>query len=134
MVWKHGGYLADSLEGCLPAIPLTSMPALSSAYLNDVDPLMIFAQLLYGYAKEGDVFLGISTSGNSQNILNAAMVARIKGVKVISLTGEKLAGIDQYGDVVIHTPSKETYQIQEYHLPIYHAWCAMLEANFFEEK
>jgi len=131
---ETGEHLAETLEGCLPAIPLTSMPALSSAYLNDVDPLMIFAQLLYGYAKEGDVFIGISTSGNSQNILNTAMVAKIRGVKVVALTGEKHAKIDAYSDVVIHTPSKETYQIQEYHLPIYHAICAMLEADFFEER
>lgn len=129
-----GMRLADTLEGCLPAIPLTSMPALSSAYLNDVDPLMVFAQLLYGYGNDKDVFLGITTSGNSKNIINAGMVAKMRGIKTIALTGENRAKVDDYFDVVIHVPSKETYQIQELHLPIYHALCAMLEADFFEEK
>lgn len=131
---EEGKRLSDTLEGCLPAIPLTSMPALSSAYLNDVDPLMVFAQLLYGYASEHDVFLGISTSGNSKNIINAAMVAKMKGIHTVALAGENRARVDDYFDIVIHVPSKETYQIQELHLPIYHALCAMLEADFFEEK
>lgn len=131
---EEGMHLSDTLEGCLPAIPLTSMPALSSAYLNDVDPLMVFAQLLYGYASENDTFLGISTSGNSRNIINAAMVAKMKGIHTIALAGESKAKADDYFDIVIHVPSKETYQIQELHLPIYHALCAMLEADFFEER
>lgn len=131
---QEGKALAQNLEGCLPAIPLTSMPALSTAFLNDVDPLLVFAQLLYGYGGKGDVFLGISTSGNSKNIINAMMAAKIKGMRIIGLTGQKGGKFNDYCDIIIHVPEEETFKIQELHLPVYHVLCAMLEADFFEEK
>ncbi len=129
-----GKALADCLEGCLPALPLTSMMALSTAFLNDVNPLLVFAQLLYGYGNKGDVFIGISTSGRSQNIINAMMVAKIKGIKTIGLTGKSGGKLNQFCDKMIHVPENETHKIQELHLPVYHAICAMLESDFFEAK
>ncbi len=128
---KEGERLSGQLEGCLPAIPLTSMLALSTAFLNDVDPLVVFAQLVYGYGCRGDVFLGISTSGNSQNILNAAMVARAKNMPIIGLTGRDGGKLAHLCDAAICVPEEETFKIQELHLPIYHTLCAMLEADFF---
>lgn len=130
----EGRDLAHKLEGALPAIPLTSMPALTSAFANDVDASVSFAQMLYGYGGSGDVLLGITTSGNSKNILYALMVARAKKIKTIVLTGEGGGKSKSLADIAICVPSKETFQIQEYHLPVYHALCAMLEADFFIEK
>lgn len=131
---ETGKELSRNLEGCLPAIPLTSMPALSSAFLNDVDPLMVFAQMVYGYGNAGDVFLGISTSGNSKNILNALMVAKIKNMRTIGLTGKNGGQMNGLCDVLICVPETETFKIQELHEPIYHAVCSMLEADLFLEK
>jgi D-sedoheptulose 7-phosphate isomerase len=131
---EKGEALSEKLEGCLPAIPLTGMPALSSAFLNDVDPLVIFAQMVYGYGVQGDAFLGISTSGNSKNILNAAMTARAKGLVSIGLTGGTGGQMKDLCDLLIIVPEKETFKVQELHLPIYHTLCAMLEADFFEER
>ncbi|MBE5980964.1 MAG: SIS domain-containing protein [Paenibacillaceae bacterium] len=129
-----GKEISQKLEGTLCSIPLTSMPALSTAFLNDVDPTFTFAQMLYGYGVEGDVFLGISTSGNSQNIINALMVARAKNIKTIGLTGKTGGKMKNLCDITICVPEDETFMIQELHLPIYHALCAMLEADFFTEK
>lgn len=128
-----GNVLADKLQGALPAIALTGHPGLSTAYLNDVDPLLGFAQQIYGYGQVGDVFLGITTSGNSENILYAATVARAKGLKVVALTGRDGGKIRDFADVSIIVPETETYKIQELHLPIYHALCLMLETTFFPE-
>jgi D-sedoheptulose 7-phosphate isomerase len=127
-----GEILANKLEGSLPTIALTSMPALTSAISNDVDPEVTFAQLVYGYGNKGDAFVGISTSGNSKNIINALMVAKMKDMRTIALTGRNGGKCNGLCDYVIHAPAEETFEIQEYHLPIYHALCAMLEANFFE--
>ena len=127
-----GEKLASSLQGGLPAIALTGHPGLSTAFLNDVDGSMIYAQQLYGYGKKGDVFLGISTSGNSENIRYALTAAKAMGIGTIGLTGKngrKMAGMC---DCTIIAPSMETYQIQELHLPIYHALCLMLEEHFYE--
>lgn len=130
---EEGMKMAESLEGTLCAIPLTSMPALSTAFLNDVDPLMTFAQMLSGYGKDGDVFIGITTSGNSKNILNAFMVANAMGIKTVALTGGSGGKCRTLADITVCVPSTETFKIQEYHLPVYHALCAMLEAHFFEK-
>ena len=130
---KRGGQLAEALEGGLPAIALTGHPGLSTAFLNDVDGVYIYAQQVYGYGKEGDVFLGISTSGNAKNILYAAAVARAKGMKVIGLTGKDGGELSGAADVAVIVPDKETYRIQELHLPIYHTLCLMLEERFFPE-
>lgn len=126
-----GNVLAQNLQGALPAIALDGHPALSTAYMNDCEPLLCFAQQVNGYGKEGDVFLGISTSGNSKNILYAAVTARAKGMKIIGLTGAKNSKLEQMSDVCIKVPETETYMIQELHLPVYHCLCLMLENEFF---
>ena len=126
-----GSVLAENLQGALPAIALDGHPALSTAYMNDCEPLLCFAQQVNGYGKSGDVFLGISTSGNSKNVLFAATTAHAKGMKVIGLTGAKDSKLKDMSDVCIKAPQTETYMIQELHLPIYHCLCLMLEDNFF---
>ena len=128
-----GAVLAENLQGALPAIALDGHPALSTAYMNDCEPLLCFAQQVNGYGKEGDVFLGISTSGNSKNIIYAATVAKAKGMKVIGLTGAKESKLSEMADVTIRSPQTRTYMIQEHHLPIYHCLCLMLEDRFFGE-
>ena len=122
-----GAVLAENLQGALPAIALDGHPALSTAYMNDCEPLLCFAQQVNGYGKSGDVFLGISTSGNSKNVLFAATTAHAKGMKVIGLTGAKDSKLKDMSDVCIKAPQTETYMIQELHLPIYHCLCLMLE-------
>lgn len=126
-----GSVLAENLQGALPAIALDGHPALSTAYMNDCEPLLCFAQQVNGYGKSGDVFLGISTSGNSKNVLFAATTAHAKGMKVIGLTGAKDSKLKDMSDVCIKAPQTETYMIQELHLPIYHCLCLMLEDRFF---
>lgn len=130
---EYGAVLAENLQGALPAIALDGHLALSTAYMNDCEPLLCFAQQVNGYGKEGDVFLGISTSGNSKNVLYAATVAHAKGMKVIGLTGAKNSKLAQMSDVCIKVPQTETYMIQELHLPVYHCLCMMLEDEFFGE-
>lgn len=128
---ERGADLAKNLECGLMAIPLVAHEALSTAYINDVDGLGVFAQQLFGFGRPGDVFLGISTSGNSKNVMNATVVARALGIKVIGLTGAKGGELAQVADVVVKVPETETYMIQELHLPVYHCWCLMLEDRFF---
>ena len=128
---QRGDYLARNLECALTAIPLVAHEALSTAYSNDVDGLGVFAQQLFGYGRSGDVFLAISTSGNSRNIMNATVVARASGLRVIGLTGMDGGELAKAADVVVKVPEKEIYKIQELHLPIYHCWCMMLEEHFF---
>lgn len=128
-----GEVLANNLQGALPAIALDGHLALTTAYMNDCEPLLCFAQQVNGYGNKGDVFLGISTSGNSKNVLYAAIVAKTKGMKVIGLTGQKDSKLYEIADVCIKAPNTETYRIQEYHLPIYHCLCLMLEEKFFGE-
>lgn len=126
--------LREHLEGALPAISLVSMPALTSAFANDVDPALSFAQMVYGYGVAGDVFWGISTSGHSKNILFALMAAKAKGMPTLALTGGTGGECAALADIVICVPESETFKVQELHLPIYHALCAMLEADFFQQK
>lgn len=126
-----GEELSKNLEGTLRAIPLVAHEAMSTAYINDVDGYGVFAQQLFGFGDEGDVFIGISTSGNSKNIINAAIVAKAMGIKVLGLTGQGGGRLAELADVVVRVPEKETYKIQELHLPIYHCWCLMLEDYFF---
>ena len=126
-----GKTLAENLQGALPAIALDGHPALSTAYMNDCEPLLCFAQQVNGYGMAGDVFLGISTSGNSKNILYAAVTARAKGMPVIGLTGAKNSKLENLSDVCIKVPQTETYMIQELPLPVYHCLCLMLEDRFF---
>lgn len=129
-----GQVLADNLQGALPAICLTGHSSLTTAFMNDANADLVFAQQINGYGKSGDVFLGISTSGNSKNVLYAAVNAKAKGLKVIGLTGAKESKLMKYADVCIRVPEKETYKIQELHLPVYHCLCLMLEEKFFGGK
>lgn len=128
---ERGTDLANNLEIGLMAIPLVAHEALSTAYINDVDGLGVFAQQLFGFGRKGDVFLGISTSGISENIMSATVVARALGIKVIGLTGAMGGELAAVADVTVKVPETETYMIQELHLPIYHCWCLMLEDKFF---
>lgn len=127
----RGKLLSRNLEQGLMAIPLVAHEALSTAYINDVDGLGVFAQQLFGFGRVGDVFLGISTSGNSKNVMSATVVARALGIKVIGLTGDKGGELATVADVAVKVPVTETYMIQELHLPVYHCWCLMLEDKFF---
>lgn len=128
----RGSELSEKLQQGLPAIALTNHAALSSAFANDVDGMLSYAQQVNGYGKEGDVFLGISTSGNSENVMYVAVTAKAKGMKVIGLTGRDGGKLAKLADVAIVVPEQETYKIQELHLPIYHALCLMLEDHFYE--
>lgn len=127
----RGEKLAKDLQGGLPAIALNNHSSLNSAYLNDVEGVECYAQQVYGYGKEGDVFLGISTSGNSDNIIYATVVAKAKGMKIIGFTGAKGGHLAETADVAIKVPEIETYMIQELQLPVYHCLCLMLEERFF---
>lgn len=129
-----GAILAKHLQGALPAISLTGHSSLTTAFMNDSNPELIFAQQVNGYGKPNDVFLGISTSGNSRNVLFAAVAAKAKGLKVVGLTGQKPCKLAQLADVCIQVPETETYKIQELHLPVYHCLCMMLEEHFFGNK
>ena len=129
-----GAVLAENLQAAMPAIALDGHQALTTAYMNDCEPLLCFAQQVNGYGQRGDVFLGISTSGNSKNVLYAATVAKAKDMKVIGLTGAKKSRLEEIADICVKVPQTRAYMIQEYHLPIYHCWCLMLEECFFGER
>lgn len=125
-------HLRTKLQGSLPAISLPSQSAVLSAFINDVEPSMMYAQLVYGYANENDLVVGISTSGNSKNVVNAVEVAKCMGVKTFSMTGQKESRLFELSDVTVRVPETETYKIQELHLPVYHYICAEVERRFFE--
>lgn len=129
----RGKELAEKLQGGLPAIALNGHQGLNTAYINDVENggLLMYAQQINGYGKVRDVFLGISTSGNSKNVMYAAVVAKAKGMKVIGFTGAKGGQLAEIADVAVKVPEMETYMIQELHLPVYHTLCLMLEEKFF---
>lgn len=127
----RGEELSRNLERGLMAIPLVAHEAMTTAYINDVDGYGVFAQQLYGFGRPGDVFLGISTSGNSKNVMSATVVARALGIKVVGLTGAKGGELAKVADVAVKVPQTRTYMIQELHLPVYHCWCLMLEDHFF---
>jgi D-sedoheptulose 7-phosphate isomerase len=126
-----GPRLAESLQRGLPALALTQHPALSSAFANDVDPELVFAQQLLGYGAAGDVFWGISTSGDSKNVVSAAVVARALGLKVLGLTGEGGGELARFCDILLAVPERETWKAQELHQSVYHAICLAVEAAFF---
>ena len=125
------GTLACHLQGALPAVAIGVETALQTAYANDAEPRLAFAQQVYGLGSVGDVLLAISTSGNSQNCIHAAVAARAKGMKVIALTGEGGGKLGTLADVLVAVSDRETYRIQELHLPIYHALCLIVEDAFF---
>ncbi|TCP29456.1 D-sedoheptulose 7-phosphate isomerase [Scopulibacillus darangshiensis] len=126
-----GGYIGHHLQGALPAISLVGHTSLMTAFANDVAPDLVFAQQVYGYGKAGDAFLGISTSGNSKNIVQAATVANSQGMTTICLTGKGGGALKEIADITIDVPYQETFMVQERHLPIYHSLCLMLEEAFF---
>lgn len=128
---EMGSVLAENLQGALPAICLTGHSALTTAFMNDANADLVFAQQVNGYGNKDDVFLGISTSGNSKNVIYAAITAKAKGLKVIGLTGLGKSKLSALADVCIRVPEVETYKIQELHLPVYHCLCLMLEERFF---
>jgi D-sedoheptulose 7-phosphate isomerase len=124
-------YLIPRMQPGLPTIALSGHASLNTACINDIDGNITFAQQVYGYGKEGDVFLGISTSGNSKSVLYAAAVAKAKKLKIIALTGVAGGKLKHFADVCIRVPENETWKIQELHLPVYHVLCMMLEEHFF---
>lgn len=132
MYGEQGHYLADHLQGALPAISLVSHTSLITAYSNDVASDMIFAQQVYGLGVRGDIVMGISTSGNSRNVLHALQVARVMGLQTIGLTGKSGGLMAEVSDVIIRVPWESTPDVQERHLPIYHVLCMLLEEEFFQ--
>ena len=129
----QGIYLADHLQGALPAISLVSHSALLTAFANDVAADMAFAQQVYGYGRPGDVLSAISTSGNATNVLHAVQMARVLGVGTVGLTGQAGGALKTVCDIAIRVPGTQTTTIQEQHIAVYHALCAMLEAEFFPQ-
>lgn len=125
--------LANKLQRGIKAISLLSHPGFNSAFLNDVDGSMSFAQQLFALGRRADVLIAISTSGNADNLQKAMIVAKSRGIKTILLTGERHGLCEKYADIVINAPARETYKVQEYHLPIYHAICQAVEDHFFGE-
>lgn len=119
------------LQNALPAISLSSFSALNTAFSNDVDADLVFAQGVLGLGKPNDVLIAISTSGNSKNVVEAAKVAKAIGVKVIALTGKSGGVLKNLADITIAVPESETYKVQELHLPVYHSICAEIESHFF---
>lgn len=130
---ERGAALSEKLQCGLPAIVLGEHQALNTAFVNDVAEggEFVFAQQTFVFGKKGDVFMGISTSGNSRNVMNAACVARAAGLKVIALTGARGGELAGFADIAIKVPADETYMIQELHLPVYHCLCLMLEEAFY---
>ena len=131
---KDSDYIIKNLQMALPAISLVSETGLLTAYANDVAPDMNFAQQVFGQGKEGDILIAISTSGNSANVIYAAEVAQAMGIKVIGLTGESGGALKALADVLINVPQKETFKIQELHLPVYHAICLAVEGEFYPDE
>ncbi|WP_026765959.1 D-sedoheptulose-7-phosphate isomerase [Selenomonas ruminantium] len=131
---KDSDYIIKNLQMALPAISLVSETGLLTAYANDVAPDMNFAQQVFGQGKEGDVLIAISTSGNSANVIYAAEVAQAMGIKVIGLTGGSGGALKALADVLVNVPQKETFKIQELHLPVYHAICLAVEAEFYPDE
>ena len=128
---SNGEYLAKSLQHGLPAFSLTSNSSIVTAMSNDCDYNLAFAQQIISLGRSGDVFFGISTSGNSQSVVYAAAVAKAMGIKVIGLTGMTGGRLKDFCDTCIIVPGSDTYQIQELHLPVYHCLCLMLEYHFW---
>lgn len=125
------GVITEQLKGALPAISLNAQNAIMTAIINDCDPGIVYAQQVYAYGVRGDVLLGMSTSGNSENIRNAVITAKALGVKTILLTGAKGGKISEMADISIKLPETDTYRVQELTLPVYHALCIMIEDHFW---
>ena len=133
-VFEGGEALAGHLQYGIRAVPLPSLMAASTAFANDVDPMAVYAQLLYALGKPGDSLLAISTSGNAESVRLAAVTARTLGVSVVGLTGRTGGRLKPLCNACVCVPEEETFEVQELHLPVYHALCASLEARLLEEK
>ena len=131
---QEAEYFISNLQSSLPAIALVSETSLITAYSNDNNPELVFAQQVLGYGNEGDILIAISTSGNSKNVLYASQISKVKGMKVISLTGKFGGKLKEISDININVEEEETYIIQEYHLPIYHTICLGVEKEMFGEE
>ena len=131
--YDNGKYIADSLQQGIIAYSLNAQGAILSAVINDIGSDMMFAQQVYAMAGENDLVIGISTSGNSENVCNALKTAKIKGAATLGMTGNKNGKMNEFCDILIDVPSSETYVIQEYHIAIYHAFCAEAELEIFEK-
>jgi D-sedoheptulose 7-phosphate isomerase len=131
---ERGTYLSEKLQQGLPAISLTAHSALITAVSNDTDPDLIFAQQVVGYGNTGDVLIGISSSGNSQNVVDAVITAKAKGMIVIGLTGETGGKMKRFCDILINVPERRTFLVQELHLPVYHTLCLVVENTIFRNK
>lgn len=129
---SRGRLLQDCLEGTMKALSLTSHIALSTAFANDKNAAVGFAQQLYGLGEEGDALICISTSGNAENCVLAAIVAKAKDIRVLALTGQRESELSALSDLIVDVPACETYRVQELHLPVYHCLCAMLEEENFD--
>jgi D-sedoheptulose 7-phosphate isomerase len=127
----RGPYLSEKLQAGLPAISLSAHSGLMTAVANDTDASLIYAQQVMGFGKSGDVLIGLSTSGNAKNVIDAAITAKAKGMTVIGMTGETGGKLKQYCDILINVPEKRTAWVQELHLPVYHSICLMVENHFF---
>ncbi len=130
--YDDGEFMADNLQYGIQAISLSSQTAVCTAFINDVEPSMVYAQLVYAYAQPNDIIIGLSTSGNSKNVVNAIKTAKIKGIKTIGFTGSKESKISELCDITLKVPETETYKVQELHLPVYHYICESAEERLFD--
>jgi D-sedoheptulose 7-phosphate isomerase len=131
---ENGPLIADKLQAGLPAISLSAHSGLVTAIVNDTDATLIYAQQVIAYGRPGDVLMGLSTSGNAKNVVNAAVTARAAGLTVIGMTGETGGRLRSFSDILINVPEKRTAYVQELHLPVYHALCLIVENHFFGTK
>lgn len=129
---EDGEMIADNIQGGIKCIPLTSFCAFNTAFLNDCNEKMLFAQLVNALGEKNDILIAISTSGNSKNVVYATLLAKAKGMKVIALTGQTGGKLKDYADILLNVPSKIVYKIQEYHIQVYHLLCLCLESEVFQ--
>lgn len=134
MGFDNGKYIADSLQQGIEAVSLTAQTAIGTAVINDIGSDMMYAQQVYAMGREGDLFIGISTGGNAENVINALKVAKSKKITACGLTGKKCGKMNGFCDILIDVPSVETYRIQEYHIKVYHAFCAEAERIIFGKQ
>ncbi len=126
-------FFTEKLQGAIPAVSLSAQTGISSAFINDVEPSLVYAQMVYGLGREGDLLIAISTSGNSENVVNALLCAKAMGLRTIALTGERESKLSENADVAVKVPERETFKVQELHLPVYHYLCASVEEKIFEK-
>ncbi len=129
---EEAAWISSHMQRGIPAISLVSQSALTTAFENDVEPKLVFAQQVMGYGRQGDVFIGLSTSGNSANVVYGAKVAKSKGMTVIGFTGREDSKLSLVGDIVLRSSEKDTYKVQEDHIKLYHLLCALVENELFE--